>query len=161
MAPPSSARPTPESVWDYPRPPRIEANALSLQVEHGGEVLAKTSAGYRILETSHPPTYYLPPQSVDWNRLVPSRTRTLCEWKGQARYWSLRTPEGLIPDVCWAYPEPRDPRIRDHVSFYAGKVDACFVDGEQVQAQEGSFYGGWINSWIKGPFKGGPGTRGW
>ncbi|TVR64006.1 MAG: DUF427 domain-containing protein [Gemmatimonadales bacterium] len=161
MAPPSAADRSPESVWDYPRPPRIEANTLPLRVEHDGAVLAETSAGYRVLETSHPPTYYLPPDAVDWERLVPSRTRTLCEWKGQARYWSLKTPHGLVTDVCWAYPHPRDERLKDHVSFYAGKVDACFVDDEQVQAQEGSFYGGWINSWITGPFKGGPGTRGW
>jgi len=150
-----------ESVWDYPRPPRIEAVDWPLRVEHAGRVLAGTTEGLRILETSHPPCFYFPPESVDFSRLEESDTRTYCEWKGQARYWHLKTDDGLIEDVAWAYPNPTDERIRDHVSFYAGRVDACYVDGERVQAQEGSFYGGWILSWVKGPFKGGPGTAGW
>jgi uncharacterized protein (DUF427 family) len=153
--------PPPESVWDYPRPPRIEVNHLPLRVVHEGRVLARSSGGYRVLETSHPPTYYIPPEDVEWERLEKSRTRTLCEFKGQAHYWSLRTDEGLVADVCWAYPSPRDPRLKDHVSFYAGRVEECWVDGERVRPQEGDFYGGWITSWIRGPFKGGAGTRGW
>ncbi|WP_376695162.1 DUF427 domain-containing protein [Wenzhouxiangella sp. EGI_FJ10305] len=150
-----------ESVWDYPRPPRIEAVDWPLRVEHEGRVLAETTLGVRILETSHPPCFYFPPDDVDFERLEPSQTRTFCEWKGQARYWHLRTNKGWIEDVAWAYPDPTDPTIKDFVSFYAGRVDACYVAGERVQAQQGDFYGGWILSWVKGPFKGGAGTRGW
>jgi uncharacterized protein (DUF427 family) len=150
-----------ESVWDYPRPPAIESIDWPLRVEHAGKVLADTKQGLRILETSHPPCFYFPVGDVDFRCLESSSTRTFCEWKGQARYWSLRVGERLIEDVCWAYPEPTDERIKDCVSFYAGRVEACFVAGERVQPQAGAFYGGWITSWVKGPFKGGPGTRGW
>ncbi len=152
-----------ESVWDYPRPPRIEANTRHLQVVHDGRVLADTHAGYRLLETSHPPCFYLPPESVDWSRLVESSTVTLCEFKGRARYWSLLADAGTIPDVCWSYANPVESQnaIAGLVSFYPGQVDACYVDGERVQAQAGSFYGGWITREIQGPFKGGPGTTGW
>jgi len=153
--------PTSESVWDYPRPPRIEPIPWPLKVEHDGRVLAKTDSGVRVLETSHPPCFYFPPDHVDFSRLVASDTRTFCEWKGQARYWHLHGEDGLVRDVCWAYPDPVDASIRDHVSFYAGRVHACFVAGERVKPQEGDFYGGWILDWVKGPFKGGPGTRGW
>lgn len=153
--------PTEESVWDYPRPPRIEPIDWPLKVEDAGRVLAATTHGLRVLETSHPPCFYFPPDDVDFTQLEPSPTRTFCEWKGQARYWHLRTENGLVHDVCWAYADPIDARIRDHVSFYAGRVEACYVAGERVQPQEGDFYGGWITSWVKGPFKGGPGTRGW
>ncbi|MDT8409380.1 MAG: DUF427 domain-containing protein [Wenzhouxiangellaceae bacterium] len=153
--------PESESVWDYPRPPRIESIDWPLKVEHDGETLAHTTSGLRILETSHPPCFYFPPEGVDFSRLQPSRTKTFCEWKGQARYWHLQSGEGLIEDACWAYPDPSDDRIRDFVSFYARKVNGCFVAGERVQPQQGDFYGGWILSWVKGPFKGGPGTRGW
>ncbi len=153
--------PKEESVWDYPRPPRIEQIDWPLKVEDGGRILAETRSGIRVLETSHPPCYYFPPDDVDFSRLEPSKTRTFCEWKGQARYWNLRTERGLIEDVCWAYSDPVDPKIKDHVSFYAGRVGACFVAGERIEPQEGDFYGGWITSWVRGPFKGGPGTRGW
>jgi uncharacterized protein (DUF427 family) len=153
--------PSEESVWDYPRPPRIEPVDWPFKVEDHGTVLAATTHGIRVLETSHPPCFYFPPDDVDFSRLEPSPTRTFCEWKGRARYWHLRTPTGLVEDACWAYPEPVDERLRDHVSFYAGRVEACYVAGERVQPQEGDFYGGWITSWVRGPFKGGPGTRGW
>lgn len=153
--------PESESVPDYPRPPRIELVDWPLRVEHGGRVLAETRSGIRVLETWHPPCYYIPPGDVDFSRLEPSASRTYCEWKGQARYWHLRAEGDLIENVCWAYPDPTDPRLREFVSFYAGRVDACFVAGERVRPQEGDFYGGWITSWVHGPFKGGPGTRGW
>ncbi len=155
------ALPASESVWDYPRPPRIEMINWPLKVEHEAQVLAATDSGIRVLETSHPPCFYFPPDSVDFSRLLSSDTRTFCEWKGQARYWHLQGESGLIRDACWAYPDPVDARLRDHVSFYAGRVAACFVAGERVKPQEGDFYGGWILSWVSGPFKGGPGTRGW
>jgi len=152
---------TQESVWDYPRPPRIERVAWSLKVEQDGATVAETSKGVRVLETSHPPCFYFPPDSVNFDRLESSPTRTFCEWKGQARYWSLITADGLVKDAAWAYSDPIDTAIKDYVSFYAGRVEACFVNGERVVPQEGDFYGGWILSWVKGPFKGGPGTRGW
>jgi len=150
-----------ESVWDYPRPPRIEPVDYTLKVEHDGHVIAETGSGWRVLETSHPPCFYFPSDHVDFSRLEPSDTRTFCEWKGQARYWHLKTGDGLVRDACWAYADPVDARIKDMLSFYAGKADACYVDGEQIKPQEGDFYGGWITSWVTGPFKGGPGTRGW
>jgi uncharacterized protein (DUF427 family) len=159
--PAMTSLPANESAWDYPRPPRIERIDWPLKVEDRGRVLAATTHGLRVLETSHPPCFYFPPGDVDFSRLEPSATRTFCEWKGQAHYWHLRTETGLVEDVCWAYPDPRDERMRDHVSFYAGRVEACYVAGERVTPQEGDFYGGWIPSWVSGPFKGGPGTRGW
>ena len=152
-----------ESVWDYPRPPRVEPVYARLRVIHQDMILADADGGYRVLETSHPPCYYLPPDSVDWIRLVPSETRTFCEFKGHARYWHLQTPSGVIADVCWTYDDPVTSHadIAGHVSFYAGRVDACYVGDERVQAQAGTFYGGWITSNIRGPFKGEPGTEGW
>jgi len=150
-----------ETVRDYPRPPRVEAINWPLRVEHQGRVLAETHSGIRVLETWHPPCYYFPPGDVDFNALEPSSKRTFCEWKGQARYWNLRAGDGWIENVCWAYPNATDARLRDFVSFYAGRVETCRVAGERVKAQEGDFYGGWITSWVHGPFKGGPGTRGW
>lgn len=153
--------PDSESVWDYPRPPRIEEIDWPIRVEHAGRVLAETRHALRVLETSHPPCFYIPPGDVDFDRLAPSGTQTFCEWKGQARYWHLADGDERVEDACWAYADPVDERIKDHVSFYARKVEACFVAGERVTPQEGDFYGGWILDWVKGPFKGGPGTRGW
>jgi len=158
----TESKPPPrESVWDYPRPPRIETIAWRLQVIHDGCTLAETSNGVRVLETSHPPAYYFPPGDVDFTRLEPSATRTWCEWKGRARYWHYRHGDTLVEDVCWAYPDPVEAVLRDCVSFYAGRVEACYVAGERVRPQQGDFYGGWITAWVRGPFKGGPGTRGW
>ena len=152
-----------ESVWDYPRPPRIERNTRSLEVVHEGRTIAATRAGVRLLETSHPPCFYFPPDDVDWSQLVESATTTFCEFKGVARYWSLKTDDGRMADVAWSYPDPSadQAELAGLVSFYAGRVDACHVDGEQVQAQRGTYYGGWITANIRGPFKGGPGTFGW
>lgn len=152
-----------ESVWSYPRPPRVEPVEARLQVVHDGQILADAAGGHRVLETSHPPCYYLPHDSVNWGCLEPSPTRTFCEFKGTARYWNLRSEAGLVEDVCWAYMDPvaSHAAIAGLVSFYAARVDACYVDGERVQAQAGRFYGGWITSAIEGPFKGEPGTEGW
>jgi len=132
-----------------------------LKIEQDGLVIAETRSAVRVLETSHPPCFYLPPDDINFDRLEPSPSRTFCEWKGSARYWHLKTEDGLVNDAAWAYADPVDPIIKDHLSFYAGRVEACYVNGERVVAQEGDFYGGWILSWVKGPFKGGPGTRGW
>jgi len=159
---PEPPGPGQESVWDYPRPPRLEANTRHLLVVLGGEVVAETRGGYRVLETSHPPVYYFPPEDCAPGALVPVDGSSFCEWKGQASYWSLQQPE-RITDVAWSYPAPTAAfaAIAGHLAFYAQKVEECWVDDEQVQPNPGSFYGGWITSRVVGPFKGGTGTQGW
>ncbi|MDJ0945557.1 MAG: DUF427 domain-containing protein [Kiloniellales bacterium] len=158
------AAPPIESVWDYPRPPRLEPVAERLRVVFAGHVVAETEAGFRVLETSHPPVYYFPPDSVVQEFLVPAPGRSHCEYKGRAGYWSLELPSGQRAErVAWSYPEPSAAfaAIRDHFAFYASRVESCWVGEERVKAQEGDFYGGWITARIAGPFKGGPGTFGW
>jgi len=155
-----------ESVWDYPRPPRLEATLRELRVVHRGVTVAETRRGMRILETSHPPVYYFPPQDVAMRLLRPSRRRgSFCEFKGVADYWDLVgvPPAPNVADVAWSYADPSKAYVglRDFLAFYASRVDACFVDGEQVAPQPGDFYGGWITSHVTGPFKGAPGTLGW
>lgn len=152
-----------ESVWDYPRPPRVEPSQKLVRVEFAGEVIAETTHAYRVLETSHPPVYYIPPEDVRSEYLRPSRRHSYCEFKGRASYYDLAVGERVVADAAWYYadPEPGYQAIRDHLAFYPGRVDACFVDEEQVAAQEGDFYGGWLTADIVGPFKGGPGTAGW
>jgi uncharacterized protein (DUF427 family) len=152
-----------ESVWDYPRPPRVEASALRVRVEVGGVVVADSTQALRVLETSHPPVYYVPPKDVRREYLRPSRRSTRCEFKGEARYYDLALGARTVEDVAWYYPEPASgyEELRDHIAFYPGRVDAAYVGDERVRAQEGDFYGGWVTSGIEGPFKGGPGTTGW
>lgn len=156
-------RPKQESVWDYPRPPRVEPTDALVQVFFNGRKIAETRRAKRVLETSHPPTYYIPPADVGRDRLVPSDRRTFCEFKGAARYYSLVDGEHRSRDAAWSYPDPVPAfqSIRGHLAFYPSRVETCFVDGERVTAQEGDFYGGWITKAIIGPFKGGPGTGGW
>ena len=169
MSEPSSVAPV-ESVWDYPRPPRLEPTGSHLRIVHGGIVIADTSRALRVLETSHPPVFYLPPSDIRMNLLQPSTSRrSFCEFKGVASYWDLELSSALaaakapVHDVAWSYPQPTAPfaDLRDHLAFYASRVDECTVDGERVQAQPGDFYGGWITSLVRGPFKGAPGTSGW
>ena len=152
-----------ESVWDYPRPPRLEPTARRLVVEADGRVLADTVAGLRILETSHPPTYYIPEADIDMARLRASARRSICEYKGEAQYFDLVLSDGLRPDVAWTYPRPTAAyaALVGHLCFYAGRVDRCSVDGETVDVQPGDFYGGWITADLVGPFKGAPGTLFW
>jgi len=152
-----------ESVWDYPRPPRLEPSSERVVVTHAGLVLADTTASLRVLETSHPPTYYLPASSFANGVLRPAEGASWCEWKGQASYLDLVVGDQVLTGVAWTYPEPsaRFEALRDHVALYPGRVDACTVDGEVVRPQPGNFYGGWITSRVTGPFKGGPGTSGW
>jgi uncharacterized protein (DUF427 family) len=152
-----------ESVWDYPRPPRVEASTRRIRVVLGGVTVADTLRAFRVLETSHPPVYYIPPNDVQSEYLRPSRRHTYCEFKGQASYYDLVVGEHQARDAAWfyAHPAPGYAAIRDHVAFYPGRMDACYVDDERVTAQEGDFYGGWLTSDIEGPFKGGPGTAGW
>lgn len=153
-----------ESVWDYPRPPRLESSRRRLQVEHAGVILADTDHGLRVLETSHPPVYYLPQSDCAMQYLLRSdQGGSFCEFKGVATYWTLALPGHRVPDIAWSYPQPTPAflGLKDHLAFYASRVDRCSVDGEVVLAQPGDFYGGWITSDLRGPFKGAPGTRGW
>ena len=152
-----------ESVWDYPRPPRLEESHARIRVVVDGLTIANSTRTKRVLETSHPPVYYIPPEDIDTDFLVAENYRSFCEWKGAAGYYSVIAPSGTIELAAWFYPRP-SPRfagIEGYVAFYPSKMDACFVDDEKVMAQEGDFYGGWITSQIVGPFKGPPGTRGW
>jgi uncharacterized protein (DUF427 family) len=132
-------------------------------VEFGGVTLAATTAALRVLETSHPPVYYIPPQDIAREYLRPSPRHSFCEWKGRAAYYTVVVGEARAEHAAWYYPSPTPAfaAIRDHVAFYPGAMDGCFVDGERVQAQPGDFYGGWVTSDIEGPFKGGRGTFGW
>ena len=152
-----------ESVWDYPRPPRVEASTRRIRVVLGGVTVAESTRAVRVLETSHPPGYYIPPEDVRREYLRPSRRTSYCEFKGQASYYDLVVGEREVRDAAWYYPDPSPgyEAIRDHLAFYPGRVDAAFVDDEQVTIQPGDFYGGWITVDIEGPFKGGPGTAGW
>jgi uncharacterized protein (DUF427 family) len=152
-----------ESVWDYPRPPALEETTSRLRVEFAGTTIAETTRAYRVLETSQPPAYYFPPDDVAMELLVPSHHRTFCEWKGQAHYYGVLVDGRETSDAVWSYGDPvaRFADIKDHLAFYPQRVDACFVDDERVQANDGGFYGGWITSKIVGPFKGGPGSAGW
>jgi uncharacterized protein (DUF427 family) len=152
-----------ESVWDYPRPPRLEPVAQRLRVVLGGETIADTTSGWRVLETSHPPVYYLPPWDVRPGALVSAAGRSLCEWKGAATYFDVTGGGARVRRAAWGYPDPTKPflPIRDHVAFYPGAMDACFLGDERARPQPGGFYGGWITADIVGPFKGEPGTEGW
>ena len=161
---------TVESVWEYPRPPRLERTALRLRVVHGGVVVAATARGWRVLETSHPPVYYFPAEDVRMEMMEPSaRGTSFCEFKGVARYWNLAVPgKAMVPAVGWSYASPTAgfAALAGAIAFYASKVDECWVGGagendERVEAQAGDFYGGWITSWVRGPFKGAAGTMGW
>ncbi len=158
-----------ESVWDYPRPPALDPSSAHVVVEHAGVAIAETSRSIRVLETSHPPTYYLPVEDFLAGVLVAARSgrRSTCEFKGHADYYDLLVPtdRGLVrvPAAAWGYARPWagfEPLV-GHVAVYPELVDRCQVDGETVRAQEGSFYGGWITSGVTGPFKGAPGTMRW
>jgi uncharacterized protein (DUF427 family) len=152
-----------ESVWDYPRPPRVEPTKKRIRVIVNGVVIADTTNAKRVLETSHPPTYYIPPEDIRMEYLTPTRQQTFCEFKGGASYWTIKVGDRVCENAAWGYKAPQKgyEAIKDHLAFYASRVDECYVDDERVQPQEGDFYGGWITSDIVGPFKGAPGTWGW
>lgn len=162
-------RPTPippgpgqESVWDYPRPPRLETVERRVRVEVGDTVVVDAPRAIRILETSHPPTYYVAPEYADHGTLIPAGGGSFCEWKGVASYSDVAAGDLRIEQAAWCYPEPTGAfaDLADHLAFYPALV-ACFVDGERVRPQPGRFYGGWITDDVVGPFKGEPGTMFW
>lgn len=152
-----------EDVRDYPRPPRLERAAGPVRIAFGGGVIAATDAAWRVLETFHPPTYYLPPDAFAPGVLVPAPGSSFCEWKGAARYWDVTAGGRTAPRAAWSYaaPTPGFAPIAGHVAVYAGPMDACWVGEDRVTPQPGGFYGGWITPEITGPIKGGPGTAGW
>lgn len=164
MVTPDPPGPGQHSVWDYPRPPEVAPVALRVQIVHHGIVLADTRAALRTLETSHPPTYYLPPADIDMARLRPApRGGSFCEWKGGAVYWDVVLPGAVLTAVGWSYPAPTPAfaALAGHIAFYAAPFETCFVGDEAVRPQLGGFYGGWITSDLAGPFKGGPGSQFW
>jgi len=146
-----------ESVWDYPRPPRLDPSSKHIQAVFNGVVVADSRRAMRVLETSHPPVYYIPPEDARLASFAPGGRSSHCEFKGKARYYTLTVGERVEADVAWYYPDPSRgfERIKDYIALYPGRMDACYVDGE------GDFYGGWITRDIVGPFKGGAGTWGW
>lgn len=160
---PEEPGPGQESVWDYRRPPRAERVSRRARIVYGGTLVLDTDDVVRVLETSHPPTYYLP-RSEFRVPLLPAPRLTMCEWKGEAYYVDLELP-GVAPlrEVGWWYPQPdlRYPQLTDRVAVYAGRFDEVTLDGEPVTPQPGEFYGGWITADVVGPFKGVPGSVGW
>ncbi|MEG3082655.1 DUF427 domain-containing protein [Sphingomonas sp. PB2P12] len=162
---PDDVGPGQTSVWDYPRPAVAEPTARHIVIEHRGVVLADTRTAIRTLETSHPPSYYLPPDDVLTSALRRSGRGSLCEWKGQAIYYDVVIADDVFPDMAWSYPTPTPTPafacLRDHIAFYAAPFETCMVDGERVVPQPGDFYGGWITADLAGPFKGIPGSRFW
>ena len=162
--PPFALSPAPnqESVWDYPRPPRLVADTRRVSVSIAGIPIAETSAAVRVLETASPPTFYVPASDVHPGRLVPEQGTSFCEWKGHAVYWAVVAQGIRVSKAGWSYPQPAAPfeALRDFVCFYPDKV-VCTVDGELVRAQPGGYYGGWLTSEIVGPVKGVPGSSGW
>jgi uncharacterized protein (DUF427 family) len=165
MARPQRIEPQPgqESVWDYPRPPRLEDATKQVRVIFNGVTVAESRRAKRVLETSSPPVYYIPPEDVRMDLLSPAPRTTFCEWKGAASYYTLTVNGKTAERAAWYYPRPSAPyaAIKEHIAFYPGKMDACYVDGERVTPQPGDYYGGWITSEIVGPFKGDPGTLDW
>ncbi len=155
--------PQPESVWDYPRPPALEPTAKHLVVMFNGRIVADTVHGFRVLETSHPPVYYFPPDDIDRSLVRKAPGSSFCEWKGSAGYVDVMVDDRVARQAGWYYEQPTSSfaAIAGYVAFYAGRVDECRVDDEVVTPQPGGFYGGWITHDVVGPFKGVPGSQGW
>ena len=160
---PDRVGPGQESVWSFPRPAIAQPTSAHVVIEHAGMIVADTRASIRTLETSHPPSYYIPREDIAPGMLRLAEGSSLCEWKGAAVYWDIVVGDIILPRVGWSYPRPTQSFsiLRDCIAFYAGPFDRCSVDGEAVVPQAGHFYGGWITSKVAGPFKGGPGTNGW
>lgn len=152
-----------ESVWDFPRPPRLESVDWRIRVVHRGVAIVDAPGALRVLETSQAPAYYVAGEHVDTAQLEAVDKRSLCEWKGTARYADVVADGARAPAACWTYPEPTPEfaALRDHWAFYAQALDECWVDDERVDPNEGTFYGGWITANVTGPYKGGAGTLFW
>ena len=160
---PSPVGPGQESVWDYPRPPRVEPVARRAVIRLGGEVIVDTDDVVRVLETSHPPVYYLPISAFAAGALTAGEGSSYCEFKGSARYFDVRGADQLRRRAAWTYPHPADgfTSLEGRVAVYPRDMDLCTLDGVEVLPQPGRFYGGWITPEIVGPFKGEPGSMGW
>ncbi len=162
MSTPERTSPFPdqESVWDYPRPPVVEPVSDRIRVIFTGVLIAQTARAFRVLETSHPPTIYIPPDDIRPGALRATKRRSHCEWKGQARYFDVLANSMRAEGAAWSYakPSPGYEAIKGYVAFYPQLMDACFIGEDEVQPQEGDFYGGWITRRITGPFKGPAGT---
>ncbi len=152
-----------ESVWDYPRPPRLELSGRKIEVIFNGVTLVESQRAYRVLETSHPPVYYFPPEDVQQQYLIRTPRQSFCEWKGLAAYYTVTVGDRTAENAVWAYPEPTEgfQAIAGYLAVYPSRMERCLVDGVVAIAQPGDFYGGWITPDIVGPFKGGAGTWGW
>jgi len=152
-----------ESVWDYPRPPRVEKSVRHVEVFFNNILIADSTDARRVLETSSPPVYYIPREDIEMKYLIPTTKMTVCEWKGAASYYSISVHDKRADNAAWHYPDPTPgyESIKGYIAFYPQLMDACYLDGELVKAQPGRFYGGWITADIVGPFKGEPGTEGW
>lgn len=160
---PITPGPGQESVWHYPRPPRVEVFTGLIEIHFAAERIARATRALRVLETSHPPTFYLPREAFLSGSLCPAAGATWCEWKGRASYFDLVVGDAVASKAAWTYlrPSPGYEVLTGAVAVMPGLVDRCTVDGEIVIPQPGGFYGGWITSAVVGPFKGGPGTLGW
>lgn len=160
---PDPVSPGQESVWDYPRPAICEPTNRRIQIIHRGVDLVDSKAAWRTLETSHPPTYYIPRTDIAMGHLEPNSRRSICEWKGQAHYFDIVVGDERIEASAWSYPDPTPSfaSIKEFIAFYPDPLDQCMVDGEQITPQPGGFYGGWISQYEAGPFKGIPGSRFW
>lgn len=165
LRPADIVRPGPgqESVWDYPRPPRVEPVAARVRVEFEGRTLADTALALRVCETSSPPVYYIPQGDIEMAYLEPSPRTSFCEWKGVAAYWSVRVGQRYAKDAAWSYPAPDAgfEVLREWIAFYPRRMDACWVGEQRVTPQPGFYYGGWVTPDLVGPFKGSPGSEGW
>jgi uncharacterized protein (DUF427 family) len=155
--------PRQESVWDYPRPPRVEDTNKHIKVVFNSVVIADTRNAKRVLETSSPPVYYIPSEDIKMEYFIKAEKNTFCEWKGVASYYTVIVGDKRSDNAAWFYPNPISgyTSIKNYVAFYPQRIDSCYVNGELVKPQPGSFYGGWVTSDIVGPFKGEPGTEGW
>lgn len=152
-----------ESVWDYPRPPKLEPSTKRIRIVFNSVTIVDTQKAMRMLETSHPPVYYIPPDDAQMQYFSPTPRSTFCEWKGVASYYTLAVEDKQCVNGAWYYPSPtaRFADMKDYIAVYPSQMDACYVDDEVVQSQAGDFYGGWITKDIVGPFKGGAGSWGW
>ena len=160
-------KPGQESVWDYPRPPELRAAEGPLKVVFGGEVIAETTLGLRIVETAGAPVYFFPPVDVKMELLKEAQGSTFCEWKGEAVYFDLVASGKVSERAAFSYPDPLDDlgrgfdKVAGWIAFYASRVDEAWVDGERATPQPGGFYAGWVTSRLAGPIKGEPGSEGW